>query len=302
MIERFYINGNMAVLKNVLSNLEFLDGYTVSIDIDWTKITKEMPSADPYYYDGPEALDNVEGATDTVYVVKEGDNLYRLYLYNEELGTFYPTCTSSVYLSGRQSYEKTTVLKPATIGISDSDGHELFRLTRCWTNNGKVYASWNIYAAGNNGVTQSCGNNSYDYHVSYAYCCKNGVIIFVALDNSTSSVPIRIVKTNNGKLAFIVWRGSSAYPPTNVNLSGYFQDQDCMTYDDVVPFKTYTFSNRYDIHYVVVPLLTNSQAEVVSYTDKSGFLPYSTQDGIIKVISINGKKYLTDSFFAIEDE
>ena len=297
MIEQFYINGDMAALKNALSNLEFLDGYTVSIDIDWSKITKEMPSADPYYYDGPEALENVEGATDTVYVVKEGDSFYRLYLYDSELERFYPTYTTSSYISGRNANEKTTVIHPATITISDSDGHELFRLTRNWMNNGKVYASWNIYATGNNGVTRSCGNASYGYHISYAYGCKNGVIIFVAADGNSQSVPIRIVKTNNGKLAFIAWGGSAIYPPT-----GYFQDQDCMAYDDVVPFKTYTFSNRYDIHYVVVPLLTNSQAEVVSYTDKSGFLPYSTQDGIIKVITINGKKYLTDSFFAIEDE
>lgn len=302
MIEQFYINGDMAALKNALSNLEFLDGYTVSIDIDWSKITKEMPSADPYYYDGPEALENVEGATDTVYVVKEGDNLYRLYLYDIELETFYPTYTTSLYISGRQSSAKTTVTHPATIVISDSDGYKLFRLTRNWTNTDKVYVSWNMYAAGNNGVTQSCGNDSHGYHVSYAYCCKNGVIIFVAADNRTPTVPIRIVKTNNGKLAFVVWGASSIYPTPSVNLSGYFQDQDCMTYEDVTPFSTYTFANRYDTHYVVVPLLTNSQVETISYTDKSGFLPYSTQDGIIKVISINGKKYLTDSFFAIEDE
>lgn len=302
MIEQFYINGDMAVLKNVLSGLDFLDGYTVSIDIDWSKITKEMPSADPYYYDGPEALENVEGATDTVYVVKEGDSLYRLYLYDSELGTFYPTYTTSSYTSGRNANEKTTVIHPATVTISDSDGHEVFRLTRNWTNNGKVYASRSIYATGNNGVTRSCGNASYGYHISYAYGCRNGIIIFVAADDDRPSVPIRIVKTNNGKLAFVAWGASALHPPVSVNLSGYFQDQDCMTYEDVVPFKTYTFSNRYDIHYVVVPLLTNSQAEVVSYTDKSGFLPYSTQDGIIKVITINGKKYLTDSFFAIEDE
>lgn len=302
MIEQFYIDGDMAALKNRLSSLEFLEGYTISIDIDWTKITKEMPSTSPYYYNGPEALENVEGADDTVYVVKEGENLYRLYLYDPENEYFFPTYTTSAYQSGGQASEKTTVKHPATITISDSDGHELFRLTRNWTNNGRVYVSWKIYAAGNNVVTKDCGSNSYGYHITYMYACKNGIIIFVAADDGTQSLPIRIVKTNNGKLAFVVWRGATAYPQTSVNLSGYFQNQDCMTYDDIATFKTYTFSNRYDIHYVVVPLLTNSQAEVVSYTDKSGFLPYSTQDGIIKVITINGKKHLTDSLFAIEDE
>lgn len=298
MIKRFYINGDMKKLKDALSSLEFLDGYDVSIDIDWTKITKEMPSADPYYYDGPEALENVEGAADTVYVVKEGEDLYRLYLYDFEFGTFYPTPTkSSSTYSGQVTFHH-----PATISISDSDGHEVFRLTKHWGYSAYTPVSWNIYATGNNSVTKSCGNASYVYYISYAYSCKNGIIIFIAADNNTPSMPIRIVKTNNGKLAFIVWRGSTVYPPTNNNLSGYFQDQDCMTYEDVAPFYTYTFANRYDTHYVVVPLLTNSQAEVVSYTDKSGFLPYSTQDGVIKVITINGKKYLTDGFFAIEDE
>lgn len=298
MIERFYIDNDMSALKSTLSSLDFFDGYTISIDIDWSRITKEMPSASPYYYDGVAALENVEGAEDTVYVVKESDTVYRLYTYNSELG-FSPSFTTSVTASGSSSSNKTLVLKPATISISDSDGHELFRLTKSWRNNGRTYIKYKTYIRGSN-VERSIGSDSYEYGVNYAYSCKNGIILWL-YSQSAASLPLRIVKTNNSKLAFITW-GSNGAPSSGTPSYPFYQNIDCITYEDITPLVTYTFANRYDTHYVVVPLLTNSQAEVVSYTDKSGFLPYSTQDRVIKVITINGKKYLTDSYFAIEDE
>lgn len=186
------------------------------------------------------------------------------------------------------------------ITIKDSDENTLFTIQKI-TNSSSVDVEWYSYASSNNSVSAYAGNSSYHATVSYVYTCKNGIIITISGKTGggvgNGILPIRIVKTNLGKLAFVSKRNNIG-PVVNA----YRENMDCIAFGDVAPLNMIYIPNRYDTHYEVVPMLTNSDMDVVSYTDKSGFLLYSTGDLAIKVINISGKRYLSDSYFAIEDE
>jgi len=183
-----------------------------------------------------------------------------------------------------------------TISIKDADENTVFSITReNWYS-----LFWRSHASSNLYADASVGNGSYPATLDYVYSCKNGIILVVngKSGNATSGVlPIRIVKTNLGKIAIVSRRNS-----LGTVQNGYRESIDCITWGDVAPLNTVWISNRYDTHYEVVPMLTNADADVISYTDKSGSLLYSTGDLAFKIINISGKKYLSDSYFAIEDE
>lgn len=184
----------------------------------------------------------------------------------------------------------------STIIIKDADENTLFSITKMnnYTVTWRTYASSNVYADAN------AGNSSYDASLDYVYSCKNGIIIVIngkSGSQASGVLPIRIVKTNLGKIAVISRRNT-----LGTVFNGYRENIDCIAWGDVAPLYTVWISNRYDTHYEVVPMLTNADADVISYTDKSGSLLYSTGDLAIKAINISGKKYLSDSYFAIEDE
>ena len=188
----------------------------------------------------------------------------------------------------------------ATIYIKDTDENTLFRITK--VNSSSTNISWTSYASSNLYADGYAGNGSYPASLDYVYTCKNGIIITINGRAGSGGIgngilPIRIVKTNLGKLAFISKRNN-----VSTTSNAYRENIDCIAWGDVAPLNTAWISNRYDTHYEVVPMLTNSDADVVSYTDKSGSLLYSTGDLAFKIINISGKKYLSDSYFAIEDE
>ena len=214
-----------------------------------------------------------------------------------DFGTLYNVLSQSEFLTDAGvtvSYNNST----STVSIKDSDENTLFSITKMnsYTINWTSYASSNVYASG------TVGGSSYGASLNYVYTCKNGIIITISGNVGSGGVgngvlPIRIVKTNLGKLAFVSKR--------NVNTTtsnAYRENIDCIAWGDVAPLYTVWISNRYDTHYEVVPMLTNADADVISYTDKSGSLLYSTGDLAFKTINISGKKYLSDSYFAIEDE
>lgn len=184
----------------------------------------------------------------------------------------------------------------ATVSIKDADENTLFSITK---QNGYTI-SWRSYASSNVYADSTVGGGSFLASLDYVYSCKNGIIIVTTTQYSGSIsdvLPIRIVKTNLGKIA-VVSRRNTTYNIQN----GYRENIDCIAWGDVAPLYTVWISNRYDTHYEVVPMLTNADADVISYTDKSGSLLYSTGDLAFKAINISGKKYLSDSYFAIEDE
>jgi hypothetical protein len=285
VIKRHYINSDMTALKTALESTEFLTnmGSTVSIDINWSEITTKMPTASPYYYNSISDLPET-GDEHSVYFVKEATNAYRLYTYD----AMYSYQQTPTVVSSPANVD---IMQSATIDVKDEDGNVVFRIakdvyTYIWT----TYASSSVYASG------SLGNSTYGSSIPYMYSCKNGIMIVMTVQNI--NLIIRMVATNLGKLAVISRRNTGASIGSNIN--GYKNAIDCIARGDVAPLSTIDIPNRYDTHYEVVPMFTNSDA--VSYTDKSGFLLYSPGDFAIKGINVAGKKYLSDSYFAIEDE
>lgn len=183
--------------------------------------------------------------------------------------------------------------------ITDSDSHRLFEL-HIYEDNGKICAC--VYAASSLYSETQLGGSSYPARVGSIYVCDNGAIIELIgkyYDNDTEWMPIRIVKTNDGRIAFVSRRNDSAYCS---GVDGYRNAIDCIAYGDVAPLSTMSISNRYDTHAAIVPMLTNCEAGTVSYTEKSGFMTNSSQSTTIQVIEIASDKYMTDGYFAIKVE
>ena len=183
--------------------------------------------------------------------------------------------------------------------ITDSDSHRIFEL-HIYEDNRQIRAC--VYASSSLHSETQLGGSSYPARVGSIYVCDNGSIIeLIGTENNNDTywMPIRIVKTNDNRIAFISRRNDSA----TVNApSGYRDNIDCIAYGDVAPLSTMSISNRYDTHAAIVPMLTNCEAGTVSYTEKSGFMTNSSQSTTVQVIEIAGDKYMTDGYFAIKVE
>lgn len=183
--------------------------------------------------------------------------------------------------------------------ITDSDAHRLFEL-HIYQDSKQVYAY--IYASSSLYTNTRMGSESYPARVGSVYVCDNGAIIeIIGTYNSSDTywMTIRIVKTNDGRIAFISRRNETAYCS---GADGYRNSIDCIAYGDVAPLSTMSISNRYDTHAAIVPMLTNCETGTVSYTEKSGFMTNSSQSTTVQVIEIAGDKYMTDGYFAIKVE
>lgn len=286
-------DNSMLAVRDALMASGFFEGCTVEVDIDWSDITTVTTDSGP-------------ADEHTIFV--DPDCL----LYRYVNADWVPTDTVVTYGSA-----VSTTSHPTTLKIKDADGNLIFKMMNDpYANNasrGKV--KWESFYA--NGSVQSqigimSGGYVSDYSclVDSVWSCTNGIIIFIRANSASSDaywMPIRIVKTNNGKYAFISCRyNGDSYPTTPQgypSYSGaYCSDLDCITYADVDTPQTFLIASQYGLHYEVVPMLTNSGTSNISYTNKSGFLQYSTWDKTIKAITIDGKRYLTDSYFAISDE
>ena len=292
-IQRYYVNGDMTALRNALIASNFFGDCTIDLDIDWDDYTT-VSSVTSF---------PAEGNTTTVYVKTDESNW--LYTYD---GENYKASLTSVSNAGSVS----TVSRPATIRIINRDGVVLFVIGKDPCANTRVdgLVQWSTAAGNDNFITSNTGttvSTTYASKVEYVYSCANGVIMHV-FNAYNAHTPIRIVKTNDGRYAFISNRNSQQYsvPQTPSgypsNSGGYCSNLDCIAYGDVDPISTFLIPNSYSLHYEVIPMLTNSTMDVLSYTDKSGYLQYSTQDLKVKIVTIGGHKYLTDSYFAIFDE
>lgn len=137
--------------------------------------------------------------------------------------------------------------------------------------------------------------------INNAWKCSNGIILDCWYNDDRSYVAI--VKSNNGKTAFV---GSDAPSSATKMYSNLF----CVCYGDVGSSsdpdnkRFYTFSPRTRTTSIVVPLPSRGAYGSPSYTYKSGIMlfndHYSLDDYGETVI--NNKHFLTNSYFAIEDE
>lgn len=293
-VQRFPItNNSMTEVRDALIQSGFFEDCTIDVDIDWSTITTVVTSQ-------PET-----GDEHTVWV----DNGI-LKLYKD--GSWVATDT----VVTNPGYVNTTT-KPTSVRIKDQNGNLIFKVSNDpYANNvtrGRV--KWTSYClsgstSGFIGMMSGYYVSDYSTYIKTIYACSNGIIIHTTCNKEDETkeynAPIRVVKTNNGKYAFITCRNTESRPETPTGYpsgsGGYCNLLDCVTYDDTNTISTFLITNAYGLHYEVIPMLTNSDSNLLSYTEKSGFLQYSTQDLVIKTVMIGGKRYLTDSFFAILDE
>lgn len=188
---------------------------------------------------------------------------------------------------------ETVTFDSPTLYIKDSDDNTLFT----WNHNGvrRAYADSTNY----NTVRTS---QTYLYYDGIG--CKNGVIIVsrYTANNPATGLPIRIVRTNQGKMAFIFWASASINVGPS-NYEAYCNEQCCVAWGDITPLRTLDVSVRSRMQTEIVPLFTNAQLDIVSKTVKSGAIMYSPDYSTnLRYILINGHRFITDGYFAIEDE
>lgn len=197
----------------------------------------------------------------------------------------------------------TSVSDHKLLVITDSDAHRLFELhVDVYANAGNGTVRGVTYASSSLHALTYFGDSSDKARVKNVYICDNGAIIMIACYYHSSDqyyLPIRIVKANDGRIVFVSRRNASWYADSPAS---YRDNIDCIAYGDVAPLSTMSISNRYDTHAAIVPMLTNCEAGIVSYTEKSGFMTNSSQSTTVQVIEIAGDKYMTDGYFAIKVE
>lgn len=293
-VQKFLITDNsMTEVRDALIQSGFFEDCTIDVDIDWSTINTVVTSQ-------PET-----GDEHTVWV---DNGVLKLYKNGDWVAT-------DTIVTNSNNVNTTT--KPTSVRIKDQNGNLLFKVSNdpyaINVTRGRV--KWTSYclsgsASGRVGMMSGYYTADYSCYIKTIYACSNGIIIHITCNKEDNTkeynAPIRIVKTNNGKYAFITCRNTqdSTTTPTGypTGSGGYCNMLDCITYGDTNTIDTFLITNAYGLHYEVIPMLTNSDPNLLSYTEKSGFLQYSTQDLVIKTVMIGGKRYLTDSFFAILDE
>lgn len=216
------------------------------------------------------------------------NNLERLKTFLETCGllndeTVTLTTETAIYMTGTAQ-----VLK-----ILDAQENVLFRLEHVASGSNHKFE----YAAYISSGSYSISGTTNYHRLVEAAGCKNGASIRFEGTGAYSNVTgcLRIVRNNLGKLVFIY--------NTSGNSISNRADLGCITWDDVLPFRTVTLIGHNRMTAVIAPMFTNAAFDTLSYTAKSGFLPYSRgYTCYFRALTINGHRFLNDGYFAIEDE
>ena len=219
---------------------------------------------------------------------------------NSNLNNVKSLIEDSHFLEAGETVTVTTSGNNTILTITDVSQNKLFEWTygsaaSSTTAKGEIKA----YADSTNYNTIVTGN---PYRFFEGIGCANGIIIRRRAYSSSGNgdMSIRIVRTNRGNIASIFHVGGTSEP---VNPTGYYMSQCCVAWGDVTPLRTLDFSVNGRMQTEIVPLFTNAQLDVVSKTVKSGFIMYSPDYSTnLRYILINGHRFITDGYFAIEDE
>lgn len=195
--------------------------------------------------------------------------------------------------SGFLETGETVAIEEDVLYIRDGQSNDLFTWASGTTGVRRAYADSTNY---------NTVHNTNPYSLYDGIGCKNGVIIVSRYSGSSADgLPIRIVRTNQGKIAFIFWAASTTNPPQNYE--AYCNGQCCVAWGDITPLRILDVSVRSRMQTEIVPLFTNAQLDIVSKTVKSGAIMYSPDYSTnLRYILINGHRFITDGYFAIEDE
>lgn len=215
---------------------------------------------------------------------------------NNSLDTLKAAIDSSGFLDGEyvtvetgqsSEYDSNTY---NVLSIKDTDGNVLFRYEQNTADLAR--GRWISYASSSVKAATNCGNA---HTITDVGTCTNGIIINTQWSNGAVSSPIRIVRTNLGKLAFIHC--------ITVNQPDAYANQSCVAWGDVSPLRNLTFNVSNRMQALIAPMLTNSEHDVLSQTVKSGWMPYNRDYNVyLRAMVLNGHRFLTDGYFAIEDE
>lgn len=177
------------------------------------------------------------------------------------------------------------------LSIKDADDNVLFRYEQNAAS--LLRGQWISYASSSVKTEKQLASMS--HLITDVGTCTNGIIVNTLWD-STYNSPIRIVRTNLGKLAFIHISDSSSYPDA-------YSYQSCVAWGDVSPLRNLTFRVSTRMQALIAPMLTNSEHDVLSQTVKSGWIPYNRDYSVyLRAMVLNGHRFLTDGYFAIEDD
>lgn len=175
------------------------------------------------------------------------------------------------------------------LSIKDESDNVLFRYEQNTTD--LTRGRWISYASSS---VETATNYSNAHTITDVGTCTNGIIINIQWSTVGYS-PIRIVRTNLGKLAFI-------HSITTGQPNAY-TNQSCVAWGDVSPLRNLTFSVSNRMQALIAPMLTNSEHDALSQTVKSGWMPYNRDYNVyLRAMVLNGHRFLTDGYFAIEDE
>lgn len=180
------------------------------------------------------------------------------------------------------------------LSIKDADDNVLFRYEQDAAS--LLRGQWISYASSS--VKTERQLSSMSHTMTDVGTCANGIIVNTrwTISGGTYNSPIRIVRTNLGKLAFIHIGNSSSYPDA-------YSNQSCVAWGDVSPLRNLTFMVSTRMQALIAPMLTNSEHDVLSQTVKSGWMPYNRDYSVyLRAMVLNGHRFLTDGYFAIEDD
>lgn len=183
------------------------------------------------------------------------------------------------------SYTNMAVLK-----ILDKDGNVLFRIEEVVDSN-QHHGRWAAYASSSLKTIIASTNLR---NIVNAAGCPNGLSIYTTISGYAGH--IRIVRNNLGALTFIYPVGTSSDQTEGTDLA-------CITWGDISPLRTITVAGSTRMQRLVMPMFTNAVFDTLSYTDHAGIMPYNdSYTNAFKAVTINGHRWLTDGYFAIEDE
>lgn len=183
------------------------------------------------------------------------------------------------------SYTDMAVLK-----ILDKDENVLFRIEEV-VDNGQHHGRWAAYASSSLKTVNASNNGR---QIVNAAGCSNGLSIYTTISNYGGH--IRIVRNNLGALTFIYPVGTSPGQTEGTDLA-------CITWGDISPLRTITIAGNTRMQRLVMPMFTNAAFDTLSYTDHAGAMPCNdSYANVFKAVTINGHRWLTDGYFAIEDE
>lgn len=183
------------------------------------------------------------------------------------------------------SYTDMAVLK-----ILDKDENVLFRIEEVVADS-QHHGRWAAYASSSLKTVNASTNQR---QIVNAAGCPNGLSIYTTISNYSGH--IRIVRNNLGALTFIYPVGTSSGQTEGADLA-------CIAWGDISPLRTITIAGSARMQRLVMPMFTNAAFDTLSYTDHAGIMPYNdSYANEFKSVTINGHRWLTDGYFAIEDE